>query len=117
MNNTKKKDDELPILILVSGIFTAALLYVDMAYSDYNLLFTGIYTFIGSMVILMHLAIIAAWFIVLKNWQDPNFDGARKWLLMLVIITMVVVAGSKVISNEDRMMHEDIEKAKQEQAP
>lgn len=112
---TKRKDDELPVLILVNGLFTAALLGVDIFYSNWHGMFVDWY--VGVAAIVFHLASTLAWYIVLANWQDPNFDGARKWLVALLIATLGIVAGYRASYNEHRMFEQDVEKAKMEQAP
>jgi len=114
--NNKKRDDELRVFIAVGAIFTIGLLFVDLFYSDFELLFTGAYIIAGVGVVLVHFAIVAAWYISIKNWKDPNFDSARKWLFLLLAIGIAAVAASKAAHNENEMMQDDIDKAKQEQS-
>jgi len=114
---TKKKDDELPFLVIGSAIFTIALICVDIWYSDWNTMFHSkdILAMFGPIAVILHLAIISGWIFVISKWKDPNYDYLRKMLIYVIIVTLFIVAGFRVAKNESDAVLDDSNKAKQEQ--
>lgn len=113
--NEKKSDDELPILIIVNGIFTIALLAVDFLYSNWSGMFHD--GWIVILPIVLHILSAACWYIALANWQNPNWNSIRVWLLASIIGSIISVASYRAYSNELKSVQEDANKAKQEQLP
>lgn len=113
----EKKDDELGMIVLVGGIFTIALIAVDIWYSDWKLMFRGWAMIVGILVLWGHLASIVTWSIVLAYYTDPAYDKYRKWLLVLLVATLALVAGVRSASNELKSVLNDANAAKQEQLP
>lgn len=111
MTKLKRRDDELKFVIGVSAIFTLGLLFVDIFYSDWSFMFRGWTVFLGIAVILFHLAAGLAWYIVLANVEDYQFDKVRWWLITLLIGAIISVASGKAASNEAKAVLDD---AKQE---
>ena len=98
IGRAQKRDDEFSVLILVNILFTLALIYVDCWYNDWDSMFKMIWPAIFAGI--LHALVIAAWLIVVKEWQDPNFDIMRKWLLALIVATLLMVAGFRAYRNE-----------------
>lgn len=113
--NEKKPDDELPVLIIVNGIFTIALLCVDFFYSNWS----GMYHdgLIFLLPIVLHIFSAACWYITLANWQNPNWNFIHVAVLAFLVSSIISVAGYKAYSNELKSVQDDANKAKQEQLP
>ncbi len=113
----KRKDDELPFLVIGSAIFTIALIFVDIRYSDWNTMFhtSGIAAILGPIAVILHLAILSGWVFVIAKWKDPNYDYLRRILIYVILVTLFIVAGFRVAKNDNKMFQDDVDKAKQEQ--
>jgi hypothetical protein len=110
----KNNDDEFPILLIVSLIFTIFLIYVNIWYSDWHGMFNTS-LIVGVLGVILNIGVIINWVIVLKEWQDPNFDKMRYLLFALIVDTILLIGGFRVAKNEWKMFQDDVDKAKQEQ--
>jgi uncharacterized membrane protein len=109
MTIPKKKDDELPVLIAVNGLFTIVLLLIDIfARAEMG-------WFAVVIVILFHIAAAYYWYVSVKNWKDPNKDWTRKLVLALVVIPSLIIMGYRAGYIEKKMFEQDVENAKSEQ--
>ena len=107
----KKKDDELPTLIAVNGIFIVVLGLMDFFYSDFAIMPDVVkYLVIGAQI-----AGIGAYGYSIWQWKNPNRDWVRKLTLALVAAACITVGGYKAYSNENKQVLIDSEKAKQGQ--
>lgn len=111
MNNYKKADDELPVLLIVNGIFSLVLFLVDLFYSAFAEM-SGLYLIF---IVILHIGVAISWIVVYHNWKNPNFDWSRKLLIALIVVSIIAVGLHRAGVNEDRAMQEDADKAKQEQ--
>lgn len=112
-NAIRKKDSDLPYLLIGCGIFTLVLIIVDLTYSNMAGLLHS-----GKLAIafwVTHIATIALWILVLIQMNDPNFDKFR-WLLLIVnILALFTVLGHRAGWLSDKAFDEEVNKNKQEQ--
>jgi hypothetical protein len=104
----KKKDDEFSILVLVCGIFTLTLVICDFFYAKWG----SMNFWILALAVIFHAVTAFAWYKVIRNWQDPNYDYWRKILVAAAIAGILVVMGHRAGWIENQMFEKDVEKAK-----
>lgn len=106
-----RNDGELGSLYWLSFIFGGVLLFVDIFYSAWHTMPEG-WRILGYFINGVCAALIALIFIERNN---PNFDYCRKIFCVVAVAGFLYVGGWRVGSNENKMMQDDINKAKQEQ--
>jgi len=112
-NEVKKKDSDLPYVLIGCGIFTLVLLIVDFTYGNMNAL---LHSWVKLPFAILHIIISALWAIIIIEIDNPNFDIYRKWLLAATIATLLLILGHRAGFISDKMFKEDVNKNKQEQS-
>jgi hypothetical protein len=95
--HTKSKHDrELRSVILIIGlIFTLPLIIIDFTYSNLGGMFTAADWGIAAIWVLLHIAIIAGWYLVIKYIGDPNKVVIRAFLIVMHILAIGVTMGHR----------------------
>lgn len=97
---TKKRDDEKLIWLIVGGIFTVALIGIDLGYSSYPEMATAL----KWLLYIGHAALAFLWLLVMVNFKDPNFDYLRKYTLYVAIGLILIVGIHHATSVEDKQV-------------
>lgn len=108
---TKKRDDEITVTVVVCGIFSLVLLLV--------LLFAGNIGAMGALLRILAFGFTGltalAWVVLLKNFNDPNYDYWRKLCISFAIAAIIVIMGHRAGWLGEKQFRADVEKAKTEQ--
>ena len=107
----KKKDSDLPGIIIGCGIFILGLIIVDTTYSGVGAILKS---WLKWPFIITHLGVLVLSIIVIAKIKDPNYDKYRMALLAVTIGALLIVFGHRAGFISDKMFQEDI-KPKQEQ--
>lgn len=106
----KKQREELRGLIALYGLFTIALILVDIFYSAWNQMpIWGV-----GLAIVAHVGVFGSLTLILKEWENPKYDLLRKLYFLFFLLALGLVGGYRVAKNEGTMFEQDIDKAKQE---
>lgn len=93
----KPKDDERLIWLIVGGIFTALLIFIDFGYSSVNEM-----SLLGKVGIRAGHAIISlVWVAVMYKFKDPNYDYFRIWLVVVTVVLAGTIALHHSLNVED----------------
>lgn len=109
---TKGDDGELSSLIVVNGIFTLALLLIDIFYKNIGSLLSS---WLLVPFLILHIGVVVGWVVVIAKRNDPNFDVMRKALLFVLIGALLLLLAHRAGWVSDKMMQEEVDKNKQEQ--
>ena len=106
---TKKRDDEITVTVVVCGIFSLALLIILLTAGNIGVMGFSLrllaYGFTGLTAL--------AWIILLKNFNDPNYDYWRKICIGAAIAAIIVIMGHRVGWLERLQVQKDTEQNKQ----
>jgi len=92
----QKRDNELLSVVLIIGlIFTLPLIIIDFTYSNLGGMFTAADWGIAAIWMLLHVAIIAGWYVVIKHITDPNKTIIRAFLIVMHILAIGVTMGHR----------------------
>lgn len=112
---TRKTDNEIIGLIIITAIFGGTLLGCDIGYSNWAGMFHTPYSMGLVFAILGHLGTIAAAVIMFWEWDDPNFDKIRYWFCALALATLIYICAFRAFFNESNSVIEDSNSVKQQQ--
>lgn len=95
-----KKDGELSSWLIVGGLFTAILIFIDIRYSSFGLmsLWLRIPLFIA------HAAVIGLWVAEMMHFNDPNYDLLRRIVVILSVILSLTVGIHHSLAVEDKQV-------------
>lgn len=103
MSNVKKRDDEKPTTIIVSAIFSVAMLIV--LFTAGNVWQMGVLlsviTFGGV------IACAVAWIILLANIYNPNYDYWRWLCILFALIAIITIMGHRSSWLDKKQMRVD----------
>lgn len=108
---TVRKDSDKKMTYLVSGLLTAALLFIEFKYGRWSEMSTLV--LIG--IIALHAFFIYSWIMVVDTMQDPN-NGWRITNIVMVFFCIAAVMFHRAAQVEDKMFRDDVEKNKIENA-
>lgn len=108
---TVRKDTDKRTTYLVSGLLTAALLFIEFKYGRWSEMSTLV--LIG--IIALHVFFAYTWYKVVKTMQDPN-NGWRIANIVMAFVCIAAVMGHRAAQVEDKMFRDDVEKNKVENA-
>lgn len=83
----KKKDDEFSYILLGCGVFSFALLLVDIFVAKWG----KMEAWVLILAVILHAATVYAWVKAISQWTDPNKDYWRKWVIGLAIAALLVI--------------------------
>jgi len=66
------------------------------------------------LAVIAHIGVIGSTTLLLKEWEDPKFDKARKYFFAFWLVSVAFVAGFRIAHNEFNMFQDDVDKAKKE---
>lgn len=72
MSTEKRKDSDVPYVVIACGVFTVVLLIIDFTYKNFGGLFHSDSLWYGIPVILLHIALAYSWFQTIRFFNDPN---------------------------------------------
>lgn len=104
----KKKDDEFSMVALVCGIFTLALVIIDLFFAKWG----AMNFWIILLAVIFHALTAFAWFKVVRNWSDPNYDYWRKICIGAAIAAILVIMGHRAGWIENKMFEKDVQENK-----
>ena len=113
--NKPKADSDFYIRLALVGFFTVVFICVEIWYSDWEGM-SNTFWHLGIVgAIIANIGVFGSALVALAEWQDPNFDWVEKFFFVFAVISILYVGGFKAAKNENVMMNQDIQKAKQEQ--
>ena len=115
MDNEQKKkgdDGELSSILIACGIFTVALIIVDITYGNMTALFD---TWLAWPFVVGHALLLAGWVSTIVFKEDPNFEWLRPVIIAIAIISMLIVLAHRNSWLGDKDFHSEVDKNKQEQ--
>lgn len=108
----KRQKEELRGLVALYGLFTIALILVDIFYSAWGDMPWGL----KGLAFVSHLLTGVCFMLILTEWEDPKYDKLRKFYFGFFLVSLFLVGGYKAARNGNVMFWDDVNKAKQEQA-
>lgn len=96
----KKKDDELPVLTILAGLFTGVLIWIDCAYSSIGIM-AG---WLQAVIWLAQIGLAAIWVVVFAKWQDPNYEKYRVVAFLFATALMLTIGIHHAIVKEDEQV-------------
>jgi len=106
----KRQKKELYGLIGFYVGFVIALLAIDIFYSAW----AQMPWWCVLLAIVAHVGVIGSTTVLLKEWEDPNFDYVRKFFFAFWLAAVAFVAGFRVAKNESKMFQDGVDKNKKE---
>lgn len=106
-----KNDGEVGSLIWMTAILGLTLLGVDLFYSTWHTM-PEFFKIVGY---ILNGVCVALGVLIFAEWKDPNFDKYRKIFCVVAVAAILLVAGFRAGSNENKMFQQDVDKSKQEQ--
>lgn len=91
MTTDKKKDSDVPYVAIVCGLFTIVLLIIDFTYKNFMGLFQHDSLWYGIPVIILHVALVISWVVVIKNFNNPNYNYWRAIAILVAIATSMLI--------------------------
>jgi FtsH-binding integral membrane protein len=91
MATTKKRDDEFTSILIACGVFTVALVIIDLFFGRWG----KMEVWVISLAIAFHALTAWAWVKIFQHWQDPKYDYWRKVVIVAAIAAIIVVMGHR----------------------
>lgn len=108
---TKKRDSDVIMTYAVCGLFTLALLIIDIALARWSEM-TGL---ILTGILLLHAFLAYTWYKVVNTMYDP--DNKWRWANIIgAVICIAAVMFHRADRVGDEMFRDDVEKNKTENA-
>lgn len=106
--NVKKKDDEFSFILAGCGVFTLVLVIADFFWAKWG----SMSFWIIALIVILHALTAFAWYKIVRNWQDPNYDYWRKIVIATAIAGILVIMGHRAGWLENKMFQETVEENK-----
>lgn len=100
LTKSKKKDDELLILVILAALFTLTLIGFDIWYSSIG----AMHKLAQAGVWIGHIGLASVWVIVFGKWKDPDYDFYRKVAFILAAALMLIIGIHHATSREDEQV-------------
>jgi len=108
-NEVRKKDSDLPYVLVACGVFTATLFCVDVFYHNMHVLW---HSWVAVPFTILHIMIAVLWVIVVHGIEDPRTYVYRKLLLGATVAALLLVLAHRAGYISDKMDQETIDETK-----
>jgi hypothetical protein len=100
MANEKNRDDEKKQWLIIGILFTGALLGIDFFYSSFSDM-AGIAKVVLGIA---HAVLALLWIVSMVKFNDPNFDGVRKYIVGLCALLALIIGIHHATVKEDKQV-------------
>jgi|ERR1044072_269494 hypothetical protein len=112
MTTRKNGDGELTSILIACGIFTIALILVDIFYGNMSGL---LHSWIVWPFTFVHVGLLVGWIFTIAGKDNPNLDWLRGFIIALAIGGLLIVLAHRNAWLDENSFKAEVEVNKQEQ--